>query len=343
MMDTNEFLAPFERMLSEVCTSAAVREIEEGGNSAAMWEAFEASGFLDALVGEEQGGVGLALSEVGPLFMAIGRHGVPLPVGETILARHLLAAMEAQCPAGPVALAMMNGKGAARVICGGMADHILIEADGKLALIAARDLALRPSGGAYDVDAILMWNDHIGPGTIAAPPGGLLSWSAGLRACLMSGAAERLLEMTVSYANERVQFGKPIGAQQALQQNLAVMAEHVIALRLAAQSVCAAGLPMGQLTVAIAKQISSAFAPAIANTAHAVHGAIGISREHDLQLLTRRLHGWRQADGAERLWACRLGEARLSSPAGSLDFVRTLAGGSNEPVNPDELISQNLD
>src|SRR3546814_5097152 len=45
------------------------------------------------------------------------------------------------------------------------------------------------------------------------------------RAALISGAADRVVTMTASYANERVQFGKPIGRQQALQQNMAVMAE----------------------------------------------------------------------------------------------------------------------
>ena len=73
---------------------------------------------------------------------------------------------------------------------------------------------------------------------------------------------------------------------------------------------------------ATAKATTSAAAPRIAATAHAVHGAIGISEEYDLQLLTRRLHEWRLADGSEGYWAQALGTARLSSDQGTVDWVR---------------------
>jgi acyl-CoA dehydrogenase len=61
----------------------------------------------------------------------------------------------------------------------------------------------------------------------------------------------------------------------------------------------------------------------VAAIAHAVHGAIGISEEYDLQLLTRRLHGWRLADGSEGYWAGVLGELRAAAPAmATADFIR---------------------
>lgn len=129
--------------------------------------------------------------------------------------------------------------------------------------------------------------------------------------------------MSVNYANERVQFGKPIGRQQAIQQQLAVMAEQVLLVRFAAASGCRDGLAPSPLAAASAKQVASAAVPLIASIAHAVHGAIGITAEYDLQLHTRRLHEWRLADGSDGYWARRLGEARLGSAAAtSIDFVR---------------------
>ena len=84
----------------------------------------------------------------------------------------------------------------------------------------------------------------------------------------------------------------------------------------------ARGLPLDPALAATAKSITSAAAARVANTAHAVHGAIGISEEHDLQLYTRRLHDWRLAWGSESYWNAVLGSARLGESAPSVDWVR---------------------
>jgi acyl-CoA dehydrogenase len=103
-METAELLAPFERLLADVATPDAVRVIEGGGDGRAMWAAFEASGYLDALVPETAGGAALSLSDAEPLFRALGRHAVPLPVAETMAARALLAADGKPIPPGPLIL-----------------------------------------------------------------------------------------------------------------------------------------------------------------------------------------------------------------------------------------------
>src|SRR3546814_11479431 len=101
-MDRNELLAPFERLLETACPLATVRAIEGGGDAAGLWDAIEASGFLDALVPEAQGGAGLALADVAPILMACGRFAVPLPVGDTIAARYLFAQAGETPPPGPI-------------------------------------------------------------------------------------------------------------------------------------------------------------------------------------------------------------------------------------------------
>ncbi len=143
---------------------------------------------------------------------------------------------------------------------------------------------------------------------------------------MIAGAAARILDMCLAYANDRVQFGKPIGKQQALQQNLSVMGEQVILARIAAQKGCTGGLNPSDALAAIAKYNASAAVPIITGIAHAVHGAIGITAEYDLQLFTRRLHEWRQACGSEGYWAQVLGQQRFDASATpSLDFVRAIA------------------
>lgn len=161
--------------------------------------------------------------------------------------------------------------------------------------------------------------------TAPRPAGGLRPIAAVTRALQIAGAADRLLEMSAAYANERVQFGKPIGRQQALQQNLAIMAEDAVAARIAAQLGAASGLPPKLAAAAAAKVTASSVAARIAATAHAVHGAIGVSAVFDLQLLTRRLHEWRLADGSEGYWSKLLGGVRMKNERGSVDFIRAQA------------------
>jgi alkylation response protein AidB-like acyl-CoA dehydrogenase len=128
---------------------------------------------------------------------------------------------------------------------------------------------------------------------------------------------ERVLALTVAHANDRVQFGKSIGKFQAIQQQLAVMAEQVFASRMAARIgfASATGTPRA-LQVAVAKARTSEAAAQVAAIAHAVQGAMGITEEADLQLFTRRLHEWRLADGAESHWNVRIGEGLLSERRG---------------------------
>ncbi|WP_374525406.1 acyl-CoA dehydrogenase family protein [Sphingopyxis sp.] len=309
----SEFFLPFERMLAALSPPATVRAIEAGESSAALWNGIAESGFLDALVPEERGGADLPLAEVCALWQALGRHAVPLPVGETMIARALLP----DAPDGPIALATASAGGEIVVPFGSVAHHVLIEKQGRLYLAAVE-------GAPTDVfgSTACRLNPALGAGVAPAPEGGLRAIAAILRAGLIAGAADRLTTMTAAYANERVQFGKPIGKQQALQQQMAVMAEDMVACRIASQLGCAGGLPPSLVAAATAKSVTSAAAARLAATAHAVHGAIGISEEHDLQLYTRRLHEWRLADGSESYWNRLLGAARLSDARGSVDYVR---------------------
>ncbi|MNZ88016.1 Acyl-CoA dehydrogenase, short-chain specific [compost metagenome] len=141
----------------------------------------------------------------------------------------------------------------------------------------------------------------------------------------MAGALDAAFQRTLQYANERSQFGRAIGKFQAIQHQLAVMSEHVFAARMAAQLGCAAqGLIPDRLRVATAKARCSEAALAAAETAHAIHGAIGFTEEFDLQLLTRRLHAWRQAAGSETYWHGVAGEALLAHRGLTLDLIRTI-------------------
>jgi acyl-CoA dehydrogenase len=122
--------------------------------------------------------------------------------------------------------------------------------------------------------------------------------------------------MTVDYARERIQFGRPIGQFQAMQQEIAVLAGDAAAAQAAADAAAAAlDLDDGGdvLAVAVAKARVGEAAGRASKIAHQVHGAIGFTHEHALHHRTRRLWAWRDECGSESWWAERVGEAVLAA------------------------------
>jgi len=328
-METTELLEPFERLLAEIAPVERIRAIERGESAASLWGTLEESGFLDALVGESRGGAGLTLAQMSPLFQAAGRHLLPVAFAETVIARALLAQAGLSYPTGPIVLAsstpMGPGCSAPAVPLALTAQHALVEIGARCVLTPLSRTVITPTGVHGSLAADLAWRSNPEElGELPIPAGGLRALAAIVRATQISGAADGLLERTVAYATERVQFGKAIGKQQAIQQQLAVMAEQTVMARVAAQIGCRGGCPPSMAAAAVAKSVASTAATRITAIAHAVHGAIGISAEYDLQLYARRLYEWRIADGSETYWATRLAAERLACGfPGSVDFVRT--------------------
>ncbi|WP_255444305.1 acyl-CoA dehydrogenase family protein, partial [Achromobacter sp. LC458] len=246
-------------------------------------------------------------------------------------------------------------------------------------------------------------NGHNGQ-RAADTPDALALLAATAYAGLMAGAMERVLAMTLDYANTRAQFGKSIGRFQAVQQQISVMAEEVWAANMAAQlafqsqvtqpgdmpRVMAGALPNampgatpgsipsampaatpgatpgampgarpsampgampgampsampsatpgampgvmpsvmpGAMQAAVGKARTSQAAPRVADIAHAVHGAIGVTAEFDLQLYTRRLRDWRLAAGSESFWHAHIGAHALQGEDSALDLIRRVSQG----------------
>jgi acyl-CoA dehydrogenase len=160
------------------------------------------------------------------------------------------------------------------------------------------------------------------PGIDAAPlPGArevLLRRGALARSLLIVGAAGAVLRATAGYATQRVQFGRPIARQQAVQHALAEIAGESEAARAAAEAAvgtCVSdgfGSPAAGTAIAVAKVQAGTTAEVVARLAHQVHGAIGTTVEHPLHRHTLRLWSWRDEFGAERAWERSLGETALA-------------------------------
>jgi len=110
------------------------------------------------------------------------------------------------------------------------------------------------------------------------------------KCCEMVGNIQRVLEMTVDYAKERKQFDRPIGSFQVIQHYCADMATDVDSARFStyqAAWMLSEGLPCTK-EVAIAKAWVGEASQRVFDLAHQIHGAIGVTIEHDLHFHTRR-------------------------------------------------------
>jgi len=110
------------------------------------------------------------------------------------------------------------------------------------------------------------------------------------KCCEMVGNIQRVLEMTVDYAKERKQFDRPIGSFQIIQHYCADMATDIDGARFStyqAAWMLSEGLPCTK-EVAIAKAWIGEASQRVVALAHQIHGAIGVTIEHDLHFYTRR-------------------------------------------------------
>jgi alkylation response protein AidB-like acyl-CoA dehydrogenase len=325
----NELADAFERLLADACTPGVVRGVEGGASAAPLWSRLEASGFLDALVAEAAGGAGLRLADAFALFVVEGRHVAPVPVGHTLLVRALLAREGVAAPPGAIAIAAQTRVDAdGAVSCAGtpyglVADWIATAAPHGWRLLPAASAKRESTGVHGSLRANLRWGSVPATAIACAHAVAWPEAGAAVAAAQLAGALRRVLETTLAFANDRVQFGRSIGKFQAIQHALAVMAEQVLAAHMAAEIGCAGDGPLPDpLRAALAKARTSEAAALVANSAHAVHGAIGITAELDLQLCTRRLHEWRADFGAETHWNRVLGRALLAADGLALDFMR---------------------
>jgi acyl-CoA dehydrogenase len=325
-----------ERLFADQATGALVNAAETGTWPRELWRLVEEAGFADAL-GEASGLAGIV--DAVAILRAAGRHAAPLPLAETMLARFALAAASLRAPAGPLTLAPVASddvlslrrdpdgwhlSGVARgVPWAREAARIVIVAGGMVALVAPEEADIRRAANLAGEPRDTVTFDHSLAADAAAPlPQGtdadlLHRLGAICRAAQMAGALEAALALTVQYASDRVQFGRPIGKFQAIQQQLAQFAEQVaaatVAVTAAADAVAAGGDAF--FAAAVAKIRAGEAAGKSSDVAHQVHGAIGFTHEHRLHHLTRRLWSWRDEFGVESEWSIELGRRVASQGA----------------------------
>lgn len=327
------------RVFADHCTRAAAEAAERGEWPAALWEALQETGLAAAAASEVRGGAGTDMADLCALARVAGAWAVPAPLVETWLAEQMLAQagmapIEGPLSVGPVLRrdrVRLERDGAHWVLAGEMrrvpwarnASALVIAADSGegMRTVVLRELPqvaeswnyAREPRDTVHLDGCRVAADCIGPAGRGMGRAELFFRGALLRAQQMAGAMERVLEHTVAYAQQRIQFGRPIGKFQAVQQQIAALASQVAASSAAAQAAAEANVSgLARFEIAAAKARIGEAVATVAGVGHQVHAAIGFTHEHALHRSTRRLWSWRDEFGTESEWQAWVGMVAAS-------------------------------
>ena len=304
----------------------------------AVWTALAETGLTSVGIAETHGGSGGTQTDAAAVVREAARWPTSVPLAETaMLGDWLLSRAGLPLPSGPVTIAI--GAGAFHMkrnrvgngwLLSGKADRVPFGGTSRVALLAFEDtrpLVVSVPAGSGSVTHAINLAGEARP-TVAfnecaiqtedvadAPPGvdleSVRRQGALVRSVQMVGALEKTLQLAVTHARDRVQFGRPIGRFQAIQHYLAEVASEVAAANSAVSWAVIDVRAQESDSVEIAKIAAGRAAGRAATLAHQVLGAMGFTQEHELQIFTRRLWSWREEFGSETYWAARIGRNAL--------------------------------
>jgi len=325
----NEFAAVLHDMLGAADVPEATRRWADGqlAPGLRLWRRLADLGVTALAVPEKWGGLGASPADLVAACDELGHHAVPGPVAESLAAvPTLLAALTLVDEGGP------RGEWLAGLATGdlmatlAMPPWLPFAADAEaagLVLLAEPDAVWVGTAGVRhrSVDparslSVVTGRDIVARGTGTAVD---RAFDLGVLACCaqLLGAGRALLEVSVHHASVRVQFGRPVGAFQAVKHKLADVA---IALEYARPLLDAAAEAIGDGSATAHRDVSAAkvacgdAAALAARAALQVHGAIGYTAEHDLSLWLTRVRALVPAWGSQAEHRARVLAALTVSP-----------------------------
>jgi alkylation response protein AidB-like acyl-CoA dehydrogenase len=279
-----------------------VRELAEAGTyDDDAWKELCDLGWPGIFIDEQYGGQGLGIVELIILMEELGYTLAPVPFLSNAAAGLMIQAAGSDeqkqrwlpgIASGEArgAAALVRGDEAKLVPDGDSAEVIVLCADGGVSVVERSAADVEPvatmdstrryarvrAGGGEPLPG------EVGPGIGAV----LLAVSAEL-----TGVAQRAMEMAVEYARDRKQFGRPIGAYQAVSHRCAQMLLETEGARSATYygGWTADAQPEElELAASMAKAYSSDAGWRVCSSSLQVHGGIGFTWEHDLHFFLKR-------------------------------------------------------
>ena len=319
--ERRQFSASLHDMLAAADGPAAARSWAAGDRKPglAIWRSLADAGVTGLMVASERGGLGADPVDLVIACEEIGHHAVPGPVSESIAAVPLLLATgkAGEQGSGPEQWLrqLAGGELIATMAC---PPRLPLAADADAAgliLLAEPDaICVGVAGRAREsVDATRTLAQVSAGEMIARGPRAAdavaRALESGTLACAaqLLGAGRALLQASARHARQRIQFGQPVGAFQAVKHHLA---DVLIGLEFARPLVFGAAIALGTgggdtgwagvaRDVSAAKVACADAASRAARIALQVHGAIGYTAEHDISLYLTKVRALAPAWGGQ--------------------------------------------
>lgn len=316
------------KLLARFAEPEIHRRMEEGEALTSVWAEIAESGLGAIFAASDD-----PWRDACVVLKACGRNVVPAPLAETVTAGAVLASAGLETPEGLIGFAdgdvltISGGRVAGtlrRVAWGSQVRQIAVVAEGHAVLLNTADATIEHDRGINREPRDTLAFGSAVPVQMGSTRLDAKALGALMRAAEMAGCIEAVLAMTVQYARERSQFGKPIGSFQAVQHQLAILAgqsaaaSRIVDAAFDRIAVSEAAPQTMAFEAAVAKARTGEAAGLAASIAHQAHGAIGFTDEHRLHYFTRRLWTWRAEFGSEAFWQARLG--RIAARAGADGF-----------------------
>jgi alkylation response protein AidB-like acyl-CoA dehydrogenase len=269
--------------IRELCARRFPMERVRQGFDHDGWRALGDAGVFSLRLAGGQGGVGLGMTEAVIVFEELGRALVPGP----LVATHLAAGIAEGAATGERVITLHDDSGLI---------EFGAESDAAMSIFDDKVFFLTEPGGetvaSLDPLTPVVRTRGLVAGEGARADGARLRLEGtALTAALSSGIASRTVELAVAYAKERRQFGKPIGAFQAVKH---ICADMLVRAEVARAAVDAAGVLLDDddaeapTAVHTAKLLASEYAIQNAKACIQVHGGMGFTWEVDAHLYLKR-------------------------------------------------------
>jgi 3-oxocholest-4-en-26-oyl-CoA dehydrogenase beta subunit len=302
------------RILSERVTNDSQRAAaaSEHGLDLGLWKVLADAGIVGIDLPEEVGGGGLGALELAIVLEEVGRATAPVPAFAVMIAGAALRRVGALDALAGVATGERIITVALQEAVGSPHTPATVAANGRLTGVklcvpagtAADAFLVSAADGVYLVDrgadGVVIERQNTTSGipeamvTFSASPARKLADEAGLgwlldvataaQCLLMSGVCQRALELTASYAKERVQFERPIASFQAVSQRAGDSYINTEAVRLTAWQAAwriSEGKPAAE-QIASAKFWACDGGLQVLHAAQHLHGGVGVDRDYPL-------------------------------------------------------------